>query len=80
VPIFVALTFLFGFILSFEYLALTSRGTPTFNSSSVYYILYNNWFAVTVLVVQGLWGLSFFRDMCNHFDILSLLYNFWTGL
>ena len=67
VPIFIAVTFLFGFILSFEYLAFTSRGTPTFNPKNVYYSLYNNWFAVMVLVIQGLWGFSFFRDSCTSF-------------
>jgi hypothetical protein len=65
VPIFVALTFLFGFILSFEYLAFSSVPTPTFNPTDVYYLLYNNWFGVLVLVIQGLWGLSFFRDLCT---------------
>ena len=79
-PIFIALTFLFGFILSFEYLAFTSQGTPTFNPNNVYYTLYNNWFAVLVLVVQGLWGLSFFRDMCKHLYMRSLLYHIGTVL
>ena len=64
IPIFVVITFLFGFLLVFEYLALTSRGVPTFNPKNVYYSLYNNWFAVMVLVIQALWGFSFFRDSC----------------
>ena len=76
VPIFVGLTFLFGFILTFEYLAFTSSGTPTFNSQNVYYSLYNNWFTVTFLVVQALWGLSFFRDMCTSISYHRLLHHF----
>lgn len=69
VLIFIGITFLFGFILTFEYLAFVSTGTPTFNSANVYYTLYNNWFSVLVLVVQALWGLSFFRDACKN-DII----------
>jgi hypothetical protein len=75
VPIFIALSFLFGWLLVFEYIAFASAGTPYLSSTgAIYYYNSNNWFGVLVLVVQGLWGLSFFRDSCTPVSIQSAIW------
>ena len=64
-PIFIAISFLFGLLLVFEYLAFSSTGTPNLSNGAVYYSNASSWFGNLLLVVQALWGLSFFRDCCK---------------
>jgi len=66
VPIFIAISFLFGLLLAFEYLAFSSVGTPNWANGAVYYANGSSWFGNLLLVIQGLWGLSFFRDCCKY--------------
>lgn len=65
VPIFIGITFLFGLLVVFQYLAFSSSGSLTLNQGEVYYSTFISWFTKLVLTIETLWGLSFFRDMCN---------------
>lgn len=65
VPIFIGITFLFGLLVAFEYLAFSSSGRLQLNQGEVYYSTVSTWFDKLLLTIQTLWGLSFFRDMCT---------------
>lgn len=65
IPAYIGLTFLFGILTVFEYLAFTCFGTPQFSQDSVFYKLPIQGLWTFLLVVQTIWGLSFFRDSCN---------------
>lgn len=65
VPVYIGLTFLFGILTVFEYLALSCFGTPQYSQNAVFYSLPIQWFWTSLLVIQTIWGLSFFRDSCK---------------
>lgn len=65
IPIFILVTFVFGILLVFEYLAFSSKDEPHLTSQSVFYQTSKNVFLTFLLVIQAIWGLSFFRDACN---------------
>ena len=60
------LTFLFGILTVFEYLAFTSISEPTPSEDSIFNKLNKSWILITLLVIQTLWGLSYLRDACNN--------------
>lgn len=64
--LFIILTISFVVLLVFEYLAFSS-GKPTQNG--VYYHNNTNGFLFFLVVIEGIWGFSFFRDACNHLFI-----------
>jgi len=68
IPLFMLLTFLFGVLTVFEYLAFSSLSEPTSSSDSIYNKLSRSWILTTLWVIQTLWGLSFLRDSCNFFS------------
>jgi hypothetical protein len=65
VPIYIGLTFLFGLLTVFEYLAFSCISNPVFLPDSIFYQLPIQGFWTFLLVVQTIWGLSFFRDSCK---------------
>ena len=67
IPVYIGLTFLFGLLTVFEYLAFSCFGNPEFSRSSIYYSLPIQAFWTFLLVIQTIWGLSFFRDSCIFF-------------
>lgn len=66
VPIYIGLTFLFGLLTVYEYLAFSCFGNPEFNHYSMFYQLPIPKFWAFLLVIQTIWGLSFFRDSCKY--------------
>lgn len=76
IPVYVGLTFLFGILTVFEYLALSCFGNSHITPDSLFYKLAIQWFWTALLVIQTIWGLSFFRDACNLLIKFSQLYYF----
>lgn len=63
------LTILFCILIMFQYLAFSSVQTPRQVNDSVYLKLTSSaWFMIP-LVIETLWGLSFFRDACKNIDM-----------
>lgn len=69
IPIYIGLTFLFGILTVFEYLAFSCFGNEQFSPDSIFYRLPMQGFWTFLLVIQTIWGLSFFRDSCNFISI-----------
>ena len=67
IPLFVAITFVFGILTVFEYLAFASAGEPTLSSDNIFITNQRGFVLTFLLVIQTIWGLSFFRDCCNTF-------------
>lgn len=71
IPIFMVLTFIFGILTVFEYIAFSSYSQPTFDPQhSLYLELNKSWVLIVLLAIQTLWGLSFLRDTCTHKSII----------
>ena len=61
--LFAALSFLFILLLIYEYLSFSSASEPTLKG--LYYTVNCNGLLLFLLVMQGVWGFSFFRDASN---------------
>jgi preprotein translocase subunit SecG len=65
IPLFMLFTILFCILIVFEYLSFSSVASPVQESGSLYLKLVRSFWFMAPLVIQTLWGLSFFRDACN---------------
>lgn len=63
--LFMVLTFLFGILIVFQYLAFSSAAAPSFSKDELYSQLSRNFWFMAPLVIEALWGLSFLRDACK---------------
>jgi hypothetical protein len=68
--LFMVLTFVFGILIVFQYLAFSSVAAPSFNKDQLYEQLSRNFWFMAPLVIETLWGLSFLRDACKYVIIL----------
>ncbi len=65
IPLFMIFTILFCILIVFEYLSFSSVANPVQETGSLYLKLVRSFWFMAPLVIQTLWGLSFFRDACN---------------
>ena len=70
VLLFIVLTFIFGILIVFQFLAFSSSTNPYFEKSQLYWKLWKNFWFMAPLVIETLWGLSFLRDACTFFVYL----------
>ena len=63
--LFMILTFVFGILIVFQYLAFVSSTSPAYSESSLYPELSRTFWFMCPLVIETIWGLSFLRDACT---------------
>lgn len=64
-----ALTFIFGILIVFQYLSFSSVQNPISSKDGLYPQLTRSFWFMAPLVIETLWGLSFLRDACTYYII-----------